>query len=59
MKASKSTRGFGPSRPVHKTILQTLQTVVENIEARSTLAVVHLNSFLWTPKAMHEGEAQA
>ena len=59
MKVRKSVRGCGPSSPVHKTILYTMQTVVENIEARSTLAVVHLNSFLWTPKAMHEGEAQA
>jgi hypothetical protein len=59
MKASKSMRGYGPSRPVHKTILHTLQTAVENIEARSSLAVVHLNSFLWTLGAPGRREAQA
>jgi hypothetical protein len=59
MKASKSMRGYGPSRPVHKTILHTLQTAVENIEARWTLAVVHLNAFLWTRAARRGREAQA
>jgi hypothetical protein len=58
MKVRKSVRGCGPSSPVHKTILYTMQTVVENIEARSTLAVVHLNSFLWTRAVRCGREAQ-
>jgi hypothetical protein len=59
MKPSKSMRGFGPSRPVHKTMLYTVQTAAENIEAGSTLAVVHLNLFLWTRAARRGREAQA
>jgi hypothetical protein len=59
MKARESMRGFGPSRPVHKTILHTLQIAVENIETRSTLAVVHLNSFSWTEAARFVEEAVA
>ena len=59
MKARESMRGFGPSRPVHKTILHTLQIAVENIETRSTLAVVHLNSFLWTYGTRRGRDAQA
>jgi hypothetical protein len=52
-------RGCGPSWPVHKTILHTLQTAVENIEAHSTLLAVHLNAFLWTRAARRGLEGQA
>jgi phage baseplate assembly protein W len=45
-------------RAVHKTILHTLQTAIENIEARCTLAVVHLNAFLWTPTARRTMEGR-
>jgi hypothetical protein len=58
MKASKSMRGYGPSQAVHQTFPHTLETAVENIEARWTLAVVHLNAFLWTPEALLRGGIQ-
>jgi hypothetical protein len=48
-----------PLLAVHKTIRHTLQTAVETIEARWTLAVVHLNAFLWTSATRRGTEAQA
>jgi hypothetical protein len=48
MKRRKSVRGFGPSRTVHKTILQAQQTAIENIGCLRSALSVHLNEFSWT-----------
>jgi hypothetical protein len=47
-----------PLLAVHKTFPHMLQTGVENIEARWTLAGVHMNAFLWTREPLCRGGIQ-
>jgi hypothetical protein len=44
---------------VHKTILHTYQTVIENIGCRCAASGVHLNQFSWTGRVMRGREAEA
>jgi hypothetical protein len=57
--ANNQTGAVWPLLVVHKTILHTLGTAVENIEARWTPAVVHLNAFFWTLRVLRGREAEA
>jgi hypothetical protein len=59
MMASKSMRGYGPCRPVHKTVLHIQQIAIENTGVHAALRAVHQNAFLWTLRVMRGREAQA